>query len=482
MNDSNPAVKPSLITDIHRPTYHFLPPANWMNDPNGLIQWQGETHLFYQHNPNGAHHADMHWGHAVSSDLIHWRHLPIALTPTPGGWDEGGCWSGCAVDHDGVPTLFYTGVRGERGAVQAQGMATSQDGLLTWEQYAGNPVISEIPAETYQKHDFRDPFVWREGDAWYMVLATRIDGVGGAILLYRSVDLTHWEYMHPLLTGRMEQYGRTWECPNFFRLGDKWVLILSAHLDYNRTGSVFYFVGEYRDFRFYPEVEGVLDAGALYAPLTMQDDQGRRLLWGWLREGRSIPAQIEAGWSGVQSVPRVLTLLPDHRLGLAPIPELEQLRGASCRYTDIALGALVTPRELQPAGRALDIAAEFQPGQTGRFGFSVQATPDGSEATHILYDAASQRLIVDRLHASLDPQTEEFCHAAPHPLAPGETLQLRILVDGSVIEVIANDRTSIVSRVYPTREDSTHLHLVADGSDGVLRSLEVWEMVSIWPD
>ncbi len=467
---------------FQRPAYHFLPPANWMNDPNGLIQWQGEYHLFYQHNPNSALHADMHWGHAVSPDLIHWKHLPLALAPTPGGWDEGGCWSGCAVDHDGVPTLFYTGVRGDRGAVQTQGIATSADNLLTWEKYPDNPVIARIPPEARQNRDFRDPFVWQEGDTWYMLLASRMDGIGGTLFLYRSSDLYHWEYMHPFLTGRMEQNGRTWECPNFFPLGDKWVLILSAHIDYNRVATVFYFVGEYKDHRFIPEIEGIYDYGVAYAPLTMQDEQGRRLLWAWLREGRPVEAQAAAGWSGVQAIPRVLSLLPDQRLGMEPAPELEGLRGAHQGYADIDLAGLNAPLTLTPEGRALDIVAEFDPGTTGRFGLNVLVSPDGAEQTQIVYDAPTQRLIIDRAGSSLDPTADEYVHAAPHPLQPGEPLALRILVDGSVIEVIANQRTSVTSRVYPTRLESTGVQLFAEQSDGRARSLDLWQMASIWPD
>jgi hypothetical protein len=123
----------------------------------------------------------MHWGHAISDDLIHWRDLPFALTPTPGGPDETGCWSGCMVNNGGIPTIIYTGVRGERYQVQTQCIATSQGELDNWEKYAGNPVLSEIPALSNQDYDFRDPFVWRDDHAWYMVLASRIKDVVGPV-------------------------------------------------------------------------------------------------------------------------------------------------------------------------------------------------------------------------------------------------------------------------------------------------------------
>jgi beta-fructofuranosidase len=469
-----------FANDPHRPTYHYLPPANWMNDPNGVIQWDGRYHLFYQHNPNAPIHRDMHWGHAVSDDLLHWTDLPVALAPTPGGPDETGCFSGCAVNNDGVPTLVYTGVRGQAHDIQTQCIATSRDNLLTWDKYPGNPVIRAVPPEAGQTRDFRDPFVWREGATWYLLLASRIVDVGGVVFLYRSPDLIHWEYMHPLLSGTNEKNGRTWECPNFFPLGDKWVLILSAHIGM-KTGLVFYFVGDYHNQRFTPEIEGVFDHACLYAPLTMQDDQGRRLLWGWLREGRSVEAQVAAGWSGVQSIPRVLSLLPDGRLGMEPVPELSALRGAHRHYADISLSEPAGDFPLEPDGRALEIEATFDPGQNGILGLSLLAAPDGSEQTRVIYNPQAQQLIVDREHASHDDSVEKHANTAPHTLAPGEPLQLRILLDGSVLEVIANQRTSITSRVYPTRADSTGLKLVAEGSDGKLQTLDVWAMQSIWP-
>lgn len=473
------SLRQQLAIDPHRPSYHFLPPANWMNDPNGLMQWKGQYHLFYQHDPEVPVHYEMHWGHAVSDDLIHWRDLPVALTPTLGGPDETGCFSGCAVNNNGVPTFVYTGVRGEQHEIQTQCLATSRDDLLTWKKYAGNPVLSQVPAEARQTRDFRDPFVWREGDTWYMLLASRVADVGGIIFLYRSPDLIHWEYMHPLLSGIEEKHGRTWECPNFFPLGNKWVLILSAHIGM-KTGLVYYFVGDYRNHHFTPELDGTLDYASLYAPLTIQDDQGRRLMWGWLREGRPIGLQVKAGWSGVQSIPRVLSLLPDGRLGMEPVAELSKLRSAHRNYHDINLSTLPGDMPLELSGRALEISAAFDPGTKGICGISVLAAPDGGEQTRIVYDVQAQQLRVERERSSLNPNVEHAANVATHALAPGEPLELRILLDGSVIEVIANQCTSITGRAYPTRADSTQCKLVAQNSDGILRSLDMWAMQSIW--
>ena len=194
--------------------------------------------------------------------------------------------------------------------------------LLTWEKYSGNPILSEIPAIANQPYDLRDPMIWREGDAWYMLLASRIKGVGGSVFLYRSSDLMQWEFLHPLLTGSIDIDGAVWECPSFFRLGDKWVLIVAGKGG-NIPFTVFYFIGDYANQQFRPESSGILDHAYFYAPFTMEDARGRRLLWGWLREGRSEEAHVAAGWAGCHSIPRELSLR-DGRLHMAPLPELNQ--------------------------------------------------------------------------------------------------------------------------------------------------------------
>ncbi|MDQ2998687.1 MAG: glycoside hydrolase family 32 protein, partial [Chloroflexota bacterium] len=245
-----------LAGDPQRPGYHFLPPSNWMNDPNGVSQWDGQYHLFYQSNPLAARWGPIHWGHAASDDLVHWADLPIALAPTPGGPDADGCWSGCIVDNGGVPTMLYTGLRGR---AQRPCLATSDDGLLSWHKHPGNPVIAEPPADVDQG-DFRDHCVWQAGDDWYQVIGSKIDGVGGAALLYRSRDLIEWEYLHPLCVGDQAATGTIWECPDFFPLGDKHVLLISP-IPLRKT---LYLVGTYADHRFTPERTGVLDAGGHY--------------------------------------------------------------------------------------------------------------------------------------------------------------------------------------------------------------------------
>ncbi|MGN6756970.1 MAG: glycoside hydrolase family 32 protein [Thermomicrobiales bacterium] len=463
--------------DPHRPRYHFLPPANWMNDPNGVIQFGGDYHLFYQYNPFGPLWGAIHWGHAVSTDLVHWIDLPPALAPTPDSPDEAGCWSGCAVERDGALALLYTGVRGDGAREQLICLATSRDGR-TFEKYAGNPVIPARPAGL-DLVQYRDPTAWREGDGWYLTVGSGISRVGGTALLYRSDDLIHWEYLHPLCTGDLTQKepiwtGTMWECPDFFPLDGKYVLapsVWDGHPVYTA-----YMVGEYAGHRFTPEKMGILDPGRWYAPQSFADDQGRRIMWGWLREGRGTAAQVAAGWSGVMALPRVLLLHPDGDLGQRPAPEVGLLRGEHQRLVDVA----VTPdtRDLLPNLRSaqLELELDFDLGDAAACGLVVRRAPDGAEQTRIIYDRMARRLRVDRTRSTLDDACDRGVTEAVLLPPDDGRLHLRVFLDASVVEVFANERACIAERIYPTRADSLGLDLVAEGGAARLRTLDVWQM------
>jgi beta-fructofuranosidase len=461
-----PAAK--LAADPQRPQYHFLPGANWMNDPNGPIYWQGKYHMFYQYNPNGAFWGDMHWGHAESEDMVHWKHLPMALAPTPGGADKDGVFSGCAVIDNGVPTVIYTGVNPE-----VQCIATSDDGLAVWKKYGGNPVIGGPPAGM-QVTGFRDPAVWKEGDTWLMAIGSGLAGKGGAVLLYESKDLRQWNYLHPLVTGRMRadggkdgkvkdpvDSGEMWECPDFFPLESKHLLIISTER------IVKYMLGRYADRKFQPETSGVMDFGSYYAARTMTNTGARRILWGWLTESRTVDAQRAAGWSGVMSLPRELTLYGS-RLQIRPAAEVGKLRGKQ-------LGA-------DAAGDCLEIQAEIDPGDAHQAGLKLRAAPDGSEQTLVYYDRAAKLLAADKSKSSLNPAAERKMQSGPFDLARGEPLRLHIFLDGSVIEIFANERACLTARVYPESPRSQGLGLFANGGKAKVTSLDAWEMRPISPN
>lgn len=470
----------ALSGDGLRPRYHFAPPANWMNDPNGLIQWRGQTHFFYQFNPFAAKWGDIHWGHAVSEDLVHWRDLPIALAPTPGGCDADGCWTGCAVVDGGVPTFIYTGRLGEREPIC---LATAVDAeLVLWRKDPANPVVSDPPAGFDLAGGFRDPFVWREGAVWKMVVGSGIQERGPAVFLYHSPDLRSWRCDGLLHLYEGGDRGSMWECPNFFPLGDRHVLLVSEYAG----ARVFAFVGDYDGRTFTPRWSGLVDGGAvLFAPQVLRDAQGRALMFGWIREGRSEAAQLAAGWSGVLSLPRVLTLGENDALLSRPIPELARLRETAAH-----LHGEITPASGVVFARArpqLEIAATFEVG-AGTCGLQLFHTPAGDETTRAGYDAAARRLFIEQLRPGSAREVERVVHELPLTLDAGEPLRLHLFLDGSVIELFANDRCALTTRVYPTcpvdstRSEGTRVAAFADGDGAHLSALDVWDLRSIWAD
>ena len=467
-----------------------------MNDPNGLIHWQGVYHMFYVVSTRYPVKSD--------KDLVHWTHLPIVLAPTPGSPDEDGCFSGCAVDNNGVPTIIYSGHSVSNPRKQqlpciaistgGAGDANGSNNLTNWQKYPGNPVIGG-PPPGLDVIEFRDHCVWKEEDVWYQVIGSGIRDVGGAALLYRSTDgsLLNWEYMHPLLIGNVHQVaplwtGSMWECPDFFTLGEGHVLVVSVwyaeHLYYS-----IYFTGIYSksDHRFVPQHLHKLDFGAsFYAPQTLREESGRRIMWGWLREERDGGAQLAAGWSGVMSLPRILSPRTDGMLEMRPAPELEVLRGHHWALGNIRL-------EEEPAsapaytlpdirGDTLEMVAEFDPGDAIEVGIAVRRSPDGREQTRVLYDRAEQHLVIDASNSSLDDTAHLSRHAGPLHLSSGETVRLRIFLDRSVVEVFANERSCATARIYPTLKSSLGISLFAHGGTARLISLDAWEMQSIWAE
>ncbi len=463
-----------------------MPPANWMNDPNGPIYYNGRYHLFYQHNPRSATWGDydnnipsasppagvtwgsMHWGHAVSTDLVNWQHLPIALTPTPAGPDKNGCFSGSAVIHDGTPTLVYTGVSPE-----CQCLAVSHDGMRTWQKDPRNPVIAGPPSG-WTRTDFRDPCVWQEGDDWLMLVGTGIKNVGGAALLYRSDDLATWQYLYPFCMGESAINGDIWECPDFFPLGKKSVMLVSP-IPLRKTLCL---IGTYRDRRFSVESQSALDYGDYYAAKSFEDGEERRIVWGWVWEGRSAEAQKRAGWAGAMALPRMVTLRPDGTAGQQPAPEFHALRHQhrSARSVPLTADGIALFPDYRQQAATLEIIAQFHPGTAQQVGLVIRRSPDGSEQTRIYYDAGRQLLMADRSRVSLDQDTDHDSQSGPLALAPAETLTLHVFLDNSLVEIFANGRACLTTRIYPTRHDSLEFAPYAVGGPASLTRIDAWAL------
>ncbi|WP_255195112.1 GH32 C-terminal domain-containing protein [Halorarius litoreus] len=468
------AVRDRLADDHHRPGYHLAAPSGWLNDPNGLVEHDGTYHVFYQYNPAGPFHGSIHWGHATSEDLLHWEDRPVALAPDPDGPDRDGCWSGCAVhDDDGTPTILYTGGRDRK---QLPCLATAADDDLTrWEKDPRNPIIETAPTgldilETDDwEAEFRDHCVWKQGEKWYQIIGSGFHETGGAALLYAADSLDDWSFVGTLHAADGPDAGAVWECPELLDLGDAHLLHVSNY------DVVRYFLGDADlDTPGFDVAEtGLLDYGDFYAPQSLTTSDGRHLMWGWLPEARDLDAQWESGWSGALSVPREL-VYDDGRFHQRPAPELAALRDRHPEADTVTLSAGERrPLDLDGNQYELSLEVERDPGATLELG--LFESPAGSERTALRWEAES--LVVDRSRASADDRTAGDEQRAP---VSGDTLSLRVFVDGSTLEVFAGDATCLTSRVYPTRVDADGVTLVArDG--GVDVDLDAWELRGTFP-
>ena len=466
------AVRERLADDSHRPGYHLAAPAGWLNDPNGLLYHDGAYHLFYQYNPGGPYHGAIHWGHAVSEDLLHWRDRPVALAPDPDGPDRDGCWSGCAVHaEDGTPTVLYTGGRGRE---QLPCLATATDDALDrWTKADDNPVITAPPAgvDVLETDDwaaeFRDHCVWRQAGWWYQIIGAGLASGGGAALLYRGRGLDDWEFVGTLHAGG-DEAGTVWECPELLDLGDAQLLHVS---NYDETR---YFLGDANLDApgFEVRESGVLDHGEFYAPQSLVAPNGRRLAWGWLPEARDVTAQWDAGWSGTLSLPRELAV-EESAFVQRPARELVDLRERHAISTRLGGDER---HHLDLAGNRYEfrIDATREPGATAEL--ALFESPAGSEWTALRWEA--ERLVLDRSRSSHDDRANAELLTAPVPGAP-DTLSLRLFVDGSVVEAFVGDATCLTGRVYPTRDDADGVTVATTGQ--VDTEVEAWALEGTFP-
>ncbi len=474
---------PPLYHEPYRPQYHFSPPCGWMNDPNGLVYYQGEYHFFYQFSPQVSRGA-MHWGHAVSPDLVHWQNLPIALYPDEVG---GPIWSGSAVvDADNTSSLVPGG-----GLIaifsyenQSQGIAYSTDRGRTWTKYAGNPVIPALAK------DFRDPKVfWDEPRSrWVMVLAA-----GHEMQLYTSPNLLDWTLRSKFSQGQVQPI---WEVPDLFPLQidgqTKWVLLISLSGMAPAGGNgIQYFIGGFDGDTFTNDNPAStilwLDYGAdNYAGTTWDNaPNDQRIYIGWLSNWQTAFALPTPNWRGAATLPRDLRLVNTSdgiRLAQMPINSFDQLRIPLGTWDNVDLSGDLPLDDVH--GRMLEIIAEFDAGTAKRFGIDVHRGADSApnDRTRIVYNAAQSQLLVSRPDGSEAGTIPSFTTAfgAPTPLDNGH-LRLHLYVDDSSVETFSQDGLITLSAQTYGSSQSDGVALFADQGDAKLVHLEIYSLASVWP-
>ncbi len=490
---SNPLMQRLLASrktyagDPHRPLYHYVNPEAMLNDPNGLCRWQDRWHLFYQAYP--PEDTRQHWGHAVSDDLIHWRDLPYCIYPDP----EERCFSGATlVEEDRVIAIYHGTQAGNMVAVSSDPL------LLNWEKVANKAVIpirgpdgSELPYRVF------DPCIWRKDGTYYSLSAgTKPEGPAGkpvrANFLLSSDDLEHWEYLHPFVEDdAFTLVGDDGACPYFWPIGDRHILLFFSHMsggqyllgDYDRERDKFV-VTHGQKFNF-----GAASPSGLHAPSATPDGSGDVIAIFNMNPGKPTD-----GWDQIMTLPRRLSVDGDD-LSMTPAGDIESVRGSHERIENMSLPA---NREIvldSVAGNALEIIAEIDPREAPMVELNLLRSPDREEFTRVAFfrdrgfslrrvfgrDARQSLLTIDSSYSSVAPDAlSRAPETAPVLLGEGELLELRVFVDRSVIELFANGRQCLAVRVYPERADSIGVSLRAQGSEAWLRSLDAWQMNSIW--
>ncbi len=426
------------------PRYHLAPRAGWMNDPNGLVWFDGWYHAFYQHHPYSPEWGPMHWGHARSRDMLHWEHLPVALAPV-GPEDKDGCFSGSAVVNADELALIYTGhkfhgdLSSDDNLYQVQCLATSKNGI----EFARHGTVIDTPAGL---HHFRDPKVWQEGEAWYMVVGARV-GDTGQVRLYRSECLRSWQ-AEGVLAEADEKMGFMWECPDLFTLNGKQILMFSpqgmAAQGYENR-NLFqsgYLVGQWQPGAPFVQQSAFreMDHGHdFYAPQSFLAPDGRRIVLGWMAMWGSPMPEQQDGWSGMLTLPRELTLTADNRLQMRPVRELENLRQHwfSWPVSTLSNKMLLVMNHCETTEVILQW--ELAACDAEQYGIALE------DGMRLYVDNQAQRLVLERNYPELG-----LCGQRSIPLPASATLKLRVFFDSSSVEVFVNDgEACLSSRIYP---------------------------------
>ena len=459
------SLREDLLSDPARPGYHFVVPEGIAIpfDPNGAIFWKGRYHLFYifQDKRSGVR-REHHWGHVSSTDLFHWRHHPTGLVD--------GMFSGnCFINKDGVPTMCYHQV-GEGNAMAV----ALDDELNEWKKLGVITPETEEGDEHHGKYKSWDPFGWVEGDTYYAISGGENPGVAKSSTLEGE-----WKFTGDLFAHGIEgvSINEDVSCADLFELGGKDVLLGISH----EIGCRYY-IGEWKDEQFYPESHAQMSwaDNLFFAPESLVDDKGRRIMWAWIMDGPDFELRMDHGWSGTMSLPRVLTLGDDGLLRMDVPEEIEALRYNAVKKENITIpsGAEIALEGI--SGNSLELILDMDSAEASQFGVKVCVSPDGEEETVIFYDAAEGKLKVDTRNSGPE-DTPKGVEAGPFELKDGERLKLRVFIDKSVIEVFANSRQAVVRRIYPSRADSLGVRLFSTGGDTQVHTLDAWEIAPANP-
>ena len=463
------------IEKEQKPDFHLCTRVGWMNDPNGFSYYKGEYHLFYQYHPYDSHWGPMHWGHAVSTDLLHWRYLPAALAPDT-EYDRDGCFSGsAAVLPDGRHLLLYTGVSRETQPdggmrdVQTQCIAIG-DGV-DYEKYAGNPVLTkkDLP-EGSSKFDFRDPKMWQKPDGSYRCVAGNCTENGdGQVLLFSSPDGFDWKY-EKILAANGGRYGRMWECPDFFLLDGKAVLLTSPmdmlphEFEYHNGNGTLCLIGsdDEETDTFVEEHNQAVDYGIdFYATQTILAPDGRRIMVAWMQNWDTCNLHTPAQpWLGQMTLPRELSV-KNGRLYQKPVREIENLRGEEVRHENVTFHDVLKLAGVE--GRKVDMELTLRPADAENIyhKFAVRFAQNETYHTSVSFRPYESIVKIDRKFSG---SRRAIIHQRRCQVRNKDgKIKMRIILDKFSVEVFVNDGEYALSAILYTDFAADGISFFADG-------------------
>lgn len=469
--------KINVSNERYRLGYHISAPGGWINDPNGFCYFKGYYHVFYQYYPYDSNWGPMHWGHVRSKDLINWETLPIALTPDTEGIDEGGCFSGSAIVKENKLYLIYTGHHyyddeDSEHFWENQNIAVSEDGII-FEKYSNNPIIAGPPKDS--THHFRDPKVWEEDGNYYMVLGNQRNDGKGRVILYKSQNLFDWEYLQEMTHSKtIETEGFMWECPDYFSLDGKDVLLFSPqgvkpqrnkYLNLFQTG---YFVGDFNRTtkKFERDEFKELDFGHdFYATQTMLAPDGRRLLFAWMAMWENHMPEKEDGWAGALTFPRELKI-KNEKLLMTPIREIKNLR-----IRKISQGLINHEKTLLLDGQINTAELKFNIITNENFKLIVSESLD----KHILSLSYNKDNNIFELERSDYEGDNRFAKLTDYT----DNFNFHILLDTSSLEIfINNGEVVFTERFYSNEKPNLSLEIKNRATSFSLGEFESYELDS----
>lgn len=497
----------SLYHEPYRPQFHFSPPHNWMNDPNGLVYFDGEYHLFYQHFPDSNVWGPMHWGHAVSTDLVHWENLPIAIYPDSAGY----IFSGSAVVDLKNTSGFGEGTQPPMVAMytihdpmkdraglndrESQGIAYSNDKGRTWTKYPGNPVIPN-PGE---ERDFRDPKVFWDGGSgqWIVVLAVK-----DHVAFWGSPDLKSWRHLSDWGT-QYGGHGGVWECPDLFPLTDtatgetKWILIVNINPGAPNGGSgTQYFTGTFngKEFTMDDNLKDQVSGGqGIWLDYGMDDYAGvtwsnaplapdRRLWIGWMSNWEYATVVPTTDWRSACTLPRELSLIQTshgYRLASHPVQALEQLRQESRTISPARIDSTLDLGEIPSI---FELELDFQLPESDDFSIGLVLENEAKESYRIGYDSRSNQFYSDRTAAGDHSFSDRFAagnHTAPR-ISDNRHLHLHLYFDVASAELFVDDGSTVMTEIYFPSTPFSRLKLQASGNPVEMTGATIYPLHSIW--